>query len=137
MIPTRLFSCNRGAIVAAAAAVLLALAPGEVQAQASEMQVGVGDSATVELDGNPSTGFRWELDDGASENGNLVKVEDLGYAKREVKPGERPVLGAPSKYRFLVTGLEAGSVKLVFNYGRGRDTPPAKTQEVSVEVAGE
>jgi hypothetical protein len=35
-----------------------------------------------------------------------------------------------------VTGLEAGAVKLVFNYVRGRETAPAKTQDVSIEVLG-
>ena len=58
-------------------------------------------------------------------------------SKRELKPGERPLIGAPSKYQFRVTGLEAGTVKLVFTYVKGRDTPPAKTQEVTVEVVGE
>jgi predicted secreted protein len=106
-------------------------------AQSEPRQVQVNESITVELDGNPSTGYHWELDDGASEDSNLVKVEDLGYAKRELKPGERPLLGAPSKYQFRVTGLEAGNVKLVFLYVKGKDTPPGKTQEIAVEVIGD
>jgi predicted secreted protein len=120
---------------AAALAAVLWLA--QASAQSGPIEVGIEQSSMIELDGNPSTGFTWALDDGASENPQLVKVEDLGYAKRELAPGQRPVLGAPSKYQFRVTGVEAGSVKLVFNYGRGREAPPTKTQEVSVEVTGE
>jgi predicted secreted protein len=119
-----------------ATAVMMSVTPLAARAQEA-LSVQVNESTTVELDGNPSTGYSWQLDDGASEGGELVKVEDLGYVKRELKPGERPVLGAPSKYQFRVTGLEAGAVKLVFNYVRGRETTPGKTQEVSIEVIGE
>lgn len=106
-------------------------------AHAGEIQVYIGDSTTVELPGNLSTGYSWVLDDGASEGPEFVKVEDLGYAKRELKEGERPVLGAPQQQQFRVTGLEAAHVKLVFMYVKGRDTPPAKTQEVAIEVLGD
>jgi inhibitor of cysteine peptidase len=133
LVPAFARKLSRAATIAAA--VMLAAAPLAARAQEA-LSVRVNESTTVELDGNPSTGYRWELDDGASEGGELVKVEDLGYAKRELKPGERPLLGAPSKYQFRVTGLEAGAVKLVFNYVRGRETAPAKTQDVSIEVLG-
>lgn len=105
-------------------------------ARADPLVVQLNEMTTVELDGNPSTGFRWEFDATASENANLVGVEDLGYAKRELAPGQRPVLGAPSKYQFRVTGAEVGTAKLVFNYIKGGDAP-AKTQDVSIEVMGE
>ncbi len=120
-----------------AAAVMMSAAPLTAARAQEALSVQVNESTTVELDGNPSTGYSWQLDDGASEGGELVKVEDLGYVKRELKPGERPVLGAPSKYQFRVTGLEAGAVKLVFNYVRGRETAPGKTQEVSIEILGD
>jgi predicted secreted protein len=119
-----------------ATAVMTSVTPLAARAQEA-LSVQVNESTIVELDGNPSTGYGWQLDDGASEGGELVKVEDLGYVKRELAPGERPVLGAPSKYQFRVTGLEAGAVKLVFNYVRGRDTAPGKTQDVAIEILGD
>jgi predicted secreted protein len=128
---------QRAVLASVAAAVALTLGAAAASAQSAPLQVNVNDSTTVELDGNSTTGYRWELDDGASESGDLVKVEDLGYVKRELKPGERPLMGAPSKYQFRVTGLEAGNVKLVFTYVKGRDTPPAKTQDVTIEVIGD
>lgn len=128
---------RRAVLASVAAAVALTLGTTIALAQSEPQKVNVNDSITVELDGNSTTGYRWELDDGASESGDLVKVEDLGYVKRELKPGERPLMGAPSKYQFRVTGLEAGTVKLVFTYVKGRDTPPAKTQDVAIEVMGD
>jgi predicted secreted protein len=127
----------RAVLATVAAAVALTLGAAGAMAQSEPQQVQVNESITVELDGNPSTGYRWELDDGASEDSNLVKVEDLGYAKRELKPGERPLLGAPSKYQFRITGLEAGTAKRLFMYVRDKSTPPGKTQEVAVEVIGD
>jgi predicted secreted protein len=128
---------DRRAVLASVAAAVALTLGAAASAQSAPLQVNVNDSTTVELDGNSTTGYRWELDDGASESGDLVKIEDLGYVKRELKPGERPLMGAPSKYQFRVTGLEAGNVKLVFTYVKGRDTPPAKTQDVTIEVIGD
>ena len=128
---------QRAVLASVAAAVALTLGTTFALAQSEPQKVNVNDSITVELDGNSTTGYRWELDDGASESGDLVKVEDVGYVKRELKPGERPLMGAPSKYQFRVTGLEAGTVKLVFTYVKGKDTPPAKTQDVTIEVIGD
>jgi predicted secreted protein len=128
---------QRAVLASVAAAVALTLGTTFALAQSEPQKVNVNESTTVELDGNSTTGYRWELDDGASESGDLVKIEDLGYVKRELKPGERPLMGAPSKYQFRVTGLEAGTVKLVFTYVKGKDTPPAKTQDVTIEVVGD
>jgi predicted secreted protein len=128
----------RAVIACVATAVALTMASAALPAAEGEPQkVHVNEAIAIELDGNSTTGYRWQLDDGASEDGDLVKVEDLGYVKRVLKPGERPLLGAPSKYQFRVTGLEAGTVKLVFQYVKGNDTPPGKTQEVPIEVVGD
>jgi inhibitor of cysteine peptidase len=100
------------------------------------LQVSVGASATLELDGNPSTGYSWVLDTGASANAELVTVADQGYAAAAAEPGKRPVLGAPKKQKFEVTGVAAGEAKLVFNYVKAGEDAPAKTAEYVVEVIG-
>lgn len=99
-------------------------------------QVAVGATTTLELKGNPSTGYRWVLDAEASENADRVTVEDAGYAAAATEPGKRPVLGAASSQRFHVTGVEAGETMLVFRYVRSGDTEPAKTEQFLVEVLG-
>ncbi|HEX2842453.1 protease inhibitor I42 family protein [Hyphomicrobium sp.] len=96
------------------------------------VQVSVGDSVTLQLDGNPSTGYSWVL----VGTPKIVAVDLLGYAKRELAPGERPVLGAPQKMQVLVTGVTPGSASLVFHYVKA-GAAPAKTQEYAVEVVGD
>jgi len=111
---------------------LLAAAPGSF-AQDTHIQVSVGETATVQLDGSPSTGFSWVL--GAVPK--IVTVDLLGYAKPVLAPGERPKLGAPQKFQALVTGLAPGTATLAFTYVRGPGGEPAKTHEVLVDVVGE
>ncbi|AHB50120.1 hypothetical protein W911_08580 [Hyphomicrobium nitrativorans NL23] len=118
------------------AAVLMTFAFVAHAANDENPQVSVGATTTLELDGNPSTGYRWVLDVAASENTEIVTVEDAGYAKPATEPGKRPVLGAPSKQRFQVTGVASGEAMLVFYYVRSGDEAPSKTQEFLVEVIG-
>ncbi len=129
---------NLSRIVCAATAALImgsALPPAHA-ANDENPQVAVGATTTLELDGNPSTGYRWVLDVAASDNTEIVTVEDAGYAKPNAEPGKRPVLGAPSKQRFQVTGVSPGEAMLVFYYVRSGDEAPSKTQEFLVEVIG-
>lgn len=121
-----------GVILAAAGAMIAA----SFAANDETLQVSVGASATVELDATPSTGFSWVLDAGASENAERVTVADQGFAAPAAEPGKRPLLGAPKKQKFEVTGVAAGEAKLVFNYVKAGEDAPAKTVEYVVEVIG-
>lgn len=121
-----------GVILAAAGAMI----PASFAANDETLQVSVGATTTLELDGNPSTGFSWVLDAGASANAELVTVADQGYSAAATEPGKRPLLGAPKKQKFEVTGVAAGEAKLVFNYVKAGEDAPAKTAEYVVEVIG-
>lgn len=96
-------------------------------------QVHVGETTTITLDANPSTGYAWVFDGNASENADLVTVEDLGFAPAPAMSGQRPVLGAPKPQRFSVTGVAAGTATLKFHYVRA-GSDPAKSTDVVVEV---
>ena len=136
MFSTRVTRNGRLSIFAAIAAVVMASGLAAHAANDENPQVAVGATTTLELDGNPSTGYRWVLDVAASENAELVTVEDAGFASAKAEPGKRPVLGAPQKQRFEVTGVSPGDATLVFYYLRSGDETPAKTQEFLVEVLG-
>lgn len=82
----------------------------------------IGTSWVVEMQGNPSTGYKWRLDPAGSENPSIVKVEDLGYGEAKGK-----LLGAPAPQRFRLTGLSAGFAKLHFEYVQPWVGKPAKT----------
>lgn len=121
--------------VAAVVFLLVAgLAPG-FAANDETLQVMVGATTTIELDGNPSTGYSWVLDAAGSANAELVSLADQGYAAAAPEPGKRPVLGAPKKQRFEVTGVAAGEAKLKFDYVRSTGEA-AKSVDVVVEVIG-
>ncbi len=124
---------SRFAAASLAGALLLVAVSQASLAQETHLQVSVGDTATVQLDGNPSTGYSW-LPEAVP---NLVTVDLLGYAKPQLAPGERPKLGAPQKFQVLITGVAPGTATLVFKYVRGGTAEPAKTQSVAVEVVGE
>ena len=135
---TSVLQSVRAAWRGAAAAVFLlvaGLAPG-FAANDETLQVMVGATTTIELDGNPSTGYSWVLDAAGSENAELVSLADQGYAAAAAaEPGKRPVLGAPKKQRFEVTGVAAGEAKLKFDYVRST-REAAKSVDVVVEVIG-
>jgi predicted secreted protein len=89
----------------------------------------VGTSWVIELEGNPSTGYRWRLNQKESENPSIVKVEDLGYGEAKSK-----LIGAPAPYHFRLTGLSPGLAKLRFEYVRPWEGKPEKTKDVWVRV---
>lgn len=136
MFSTRVTPNGRLSIFAAIAAVVMASGLAAHAANDENPQVAVGATTTLELDGNPSTGYRWVLDVAASENTEIVTVEDAGFASAKAEPGKRPALGAPAKQRFQVTGVSAGEAMLVFYYVRSGDETPSKTREFLVEVIG-
>jgi inhibitor of cysteine peptidase len=111
----------------------LALSAGPQGGAAREQKsVRAGTSWVVEMQGNPSTGYKWRLDQAGSENPSIVKVEDLGYG--EAKTEGKKLLGAPAPQRFRLTGLSAGFAKLHFEYVQPWVGKPAKTEDIWVHV---
>jgi inhibitor of cysteine peptidase len=107
-------------------------------ARAAEMERtgAVGDSYALELDGNPSTGYRWKLSEAKSGNLRILRIDDLGYRAAQSTPGKL-IVGAPAPYRFRVTLLAAGSATIVFEYLRPWEGRAIKTFEQSVQVRGQ
>jgi predicted secreted protein len=114
--------------LAALGLAVLLLAGGGLAARETK-SLRVGTSWVVEMQGNPSTGYKWRLDPAGSENPSIVKVEDLGYGEPKSK-----LLGAPAPQRFRLTGLSAGFAKLHFEYVQPWVGKPGKTEDVWVRV---
>jgi len=111
----------------------LALSAGsQGAATRAQKSVRVGTSWVIEMQGNPSTGYKWRLDQAGSENPSIVKVEDLGYGA--AKTEGKKLLGAPAPQHFRLTGLSAGFAKLHFEYVQPWVGKPAKTEDVWVRV---
>lgn len=101
-------------------------------ASGEPLSLRVGHSATVEFEGNPSTGYRWRLDEAGSENPAIVAVVDLGYGASSSKG--KKLIGAPEMQRFRITGLKAGSARLRFQYLQPWVGTPAEVDDVRVHV---
>lgn len=121
-------------VLAAGAGLLMAMPPQTASAQETPVQLTVGDTTMLVLDGNPSTGYTWVLD-GAP--GRVVSVELKGYVKPELKPGERPLLGKPQKFEVFVSGNEPGRASLVFKYVKAGAAAPGNTKTFAIEVLDE
>jgi predicted secreted protein len=120
--------------LAAGACLFMAGAPQAALAQETPVQLTVGGTTTLLLDGNPSTGYTWVLDGAPSR---VVSVELKGYVKPELKPGERPLLGKPQKFEVFVSGQEPGRASLVFKYVKAGTAAPGNTKTFAVEVLDE
>ena len=68
------------------------------------------DSVTIELKGNPSTGYTWEA---VLASENIVEIsKDVKYL------GAKGMVGAPSMFYFTVSSLSEGSTILTLEYKR-------------------
>ena len=68
------------------------------------------DSVTIELKGNPSTGYTWEA---VLASENIVEIsKDVKYL------GGEGMVGAPSMFYFTVSSLSSGNTVLTLEYKR-------------------
>ena len=68
------------------------------------------DSVTIELKGNPSTGYTWEA---VLASENIVEIsKDVKYL------GSEGMVGAPSMFYFTVSSVSAGNTVLTLEYKR-------------------
>jgi len=76
--------------------------------------VKVGNTVAFELKGNPSTGYRWRLNEPKSAGLDVVRVKSIGYQSKT--SGDRVVVGAPAPFEFHITCAKSGSAHLLFEY---------------------
>jgi inhibitor of cysteine peptidase len=105
-----------------------------VDAEAADqtLRLAVGHSARVELEENPSTGYRWGVDAKASSSLSIVRISDLGFSEREEG---KHLLGAPGIHRWDIKAVSAGTANVVFIYRRPWENKPARNHEVAIEAA--
>ena len=107
-------------------ALLLALLT-PMGASAEEWRMNVGETRTLALKSNPSTGYRWTLISGRSD---LLKVRDLGYrAKKPVMPG------SPGTHLWRITAQKPGEARVTFRYARPWETDADATiRDIKVTI---
>jgi inhibitor of cysteine peptidase len=92
--------------------------------QDNEIVVQVGEAFVVELDGNPTTGYAWEL---AQDNERFRLVE-----KDYAQPGTG--VGGSTRERFQIEALKPGSTTLSFEYKRPWETEVLDKKSFSLRV---
>lgn len=98
------------------------------------IDLAVGKSTSVILDGNPTTGFTWNV---ASVSSDAVKVS-TAIMPAKMKKGEPPVCGAPAPTQITFTGVKPGKSTVVLEYKRTWETEPAaRTMTFVVTVSAE
>ncbi|HEY1250239.1 MAG TPA: protease inhibitor I42 family protein [Thermoanaerobaculia bacterium] len=90
-----------------------------------------GDSLSVRLPANPSTGFTWSV--AANAPSVLSPASDPRF---EPPPTPRPGAGGFQTLDFRVAGSGAALLQLVYRRPSEKDTPPARTWSVFVAAAG-
>lgn len=91
----------------------------------------VGQSVTIKLQENPSTGYRWTIDAEASSNLPILRISDLGFSQNA---SGKHLLGAPGIHRWSVTAVSAGSASISFVYQRPWEGTPVRRHQVAIEA---
>jgi len=94
-------------------AICLALLP-PIGADAEEWRMKVGQTRSLALKSNPSTGYVWTL---ISPPGDMLVVRDRGYRPR------KPVMpGSPGTHLWSLTAHRPGEARVNFRYARPWET---------------
>lgn len=94
----------------------------------------VGQLLEIELQGNASTGYQWQVvEDGSPV---LKPATPPNLAATSDKPAEPMMVGAPSMSRWWFEAVQPGrtSLRLIYRRAWEKDVPPAQTAEYRVEV---
>ena len=91
-----------------------------------------GAGAIVELEGNPTTGYVWEV-----EIGNTDMIKEVANEYISGQP-EDDVVGVGGIFRFTFEGLTQGETEIIFKYQRPweEDIPPVETVTYIAVVDG-
>lgn len=119
-------TARRARVSATLVAAGLAAAP----VWAAETAQALGVSRDVEIEGNPSTGYSWTLDEAASTGLAGLEIESLGY-----RANTTGLVGAPAPFVFRVTCRAPGEAHLVFAYVGPTGARSDKTHEAWLRCA--
>jgi inhibitor of cysteine peptidase len=88
-----------------------------------------GDTFTIELPANWTTGYRWYAQP-------LAVKSIVGISKSEYIPKKSGLIGSGGTQVFTLRARRQGTITIVFEYKRSweKDTPPVETREFIIEV---
>lgn len=93
------------------------------------IEAAAGQTFVITLDSNPSTGYRWSLDEPLDEQ--VVRLVGSEY---QAPAANLPGAGGAEVWTFRAVAPGAARVALSYARSWERDTPPAETREYAVTV---
>ncbi len=108
---------------------------GAAQAADQTLRLRRGEQASIELQENASTGYRWEIERDANANLAIVRIGDRGVSSDAI-PGSRPLVGAPGLPRWSIEAVSVGRARITFAYRRPWEAHPVRRHEVLVDIDG-
>lgn len=111
-----------------------AVAQAEPAAPAEHITLRVGETSTISLEGNPTTGYTWNLAEPQKENAPVLVT--LSYGRVPDEDEENPCCGAPCPTIVKMTGVHAGAASFTLEYKRVWETgtPAMRTRTFVVTV---
>lgn len=98
-------------------------------ADGTSVQVEVGQPLEVSLEGNPTTGYSWEVKE--SGEPTLKLQAEPAYVQAETRA---TLVGGGGTYTFKYVGAEAGTATLELIYHRSWETDVAPLETFTLEV---
>ena len=95
------------------------------------LAVKAGDTVTLPIEENPTTGYAWELD---NANPAVLSLVSSKYSQPKQEEGEMPLCGAPGVKTFVLKAAKAGSTTLIFKYRRAWEKDVAPIKQVTVFI---
>ncbi len=94
----------------------------------SSIELSVGDELVIALEGNPTTGYQWEM---LPINNNVVELQN----QPEYKSGGS-LVGSGGQYKFTLKAVKTGSATVALKNYRSfeADVPPIQTFSIDITV---
>ena len=91
----------------------------------------INDSLEVKLESNPTTGYRWFLNDNVDVT--IVSVSDPVFIESE---NDKELVGAGGYEIFIIKAISKGKTSIILNYKRPweEEVEPIETFEITISV---
>jgi predicted secreted protein len=91
----------------------------------NKIVVPVGESFTIELEGNPTTGYEWEL----QFDNDKLKLTDQQY-----QPPGANAIGGGGKEQFILKAIKKGNTVIRAVYKRAWESDPIEEKKFDVQI---
>lgn len=100
----------------------------------STITIKPGDQFTIQLDGNITTGYAWELEEIDAEL--LRQVGEMEYREKS-DDSDQEIVGAPGEFFFTFEALQCGktSLRLIYHRSFEEGVEPLETFTITVNIA--